>query len=67
MLQVTYLEYRFSFISVIVGVRGTMPIDLRSNIKKFGFDDNAKAMKMIQQRSIIGNVKICKTFITFKT
>ena len=69
MLQVTYPEYRFSFIPVIVGAMGAIPIDLKSNIKKLGFDENeaAKIMKMIQQKSIIGSVKICNTFINFKT
>ena len=53
MLQVIYPEYRFSFIPVIVGAMGAIPIDLKSNIKKLGFDENeaAKMMKMIQQKS----------------
>ena len=69
MLQETYPEYRFLFIPVIVGAMGVMPIDLKQNIKKLGFDENeaAKMMKMIQQKSIIGSVKICKTVINFKT
>ena len=69
MLQETYPEYRFLFIPVIVGAMGAMPIDLKQNIKKLGFDENeaAKMMKMIQQKSIIGSVKICKTVINFKT
>ena len=69
MLQVTYPEYRFLFILVTVGAMGAMPIDLKSNIKKLGFDENeaVKMMKMIQQKSIIGSVKICKTVINFKT
>ena len=69
MLQVTYPEYRFSFIPVIVGTIAAIPIDIKSNIKKLGFDENeaAKLMKMIQQKRIIGSVKICKTFINFKT
>ena len=40
MLQVTYPEYRFSFIPVIIGAMGAIPIDLKSNIKKPGFDEN---------------------------
>lgn len=34
MLQVTYTEYKFPFIPVIVGAMGAIPIDLKSNIKK---------------------------------
>ena len=69
MLQVTYPENRFSFIPVTVGAMGAIPIDLKSNIKKLRFDENeaAKMMKMIQQKSIIESVKICKTFINLKT
>ena len=68
-LQVTYPEYRFLFIPVAVGVMGAIPIDLKSNIKKLGFDENeaGKVIKMILQKSIIESVKICKTFINFKT
>ena len=68
MLQVTYTEYRFLFILVIVGAMRAIPINLKSNIKKLRFDENeaAKMMKMIQQKSIIESVKICKTFINFK-
>ena len=60
MLQETYPGYRFSFIPVIVGAMGAMSIDLKSNIKKLGLDENqaVKMMKMIQQKSIIGSVKI---------
>ena len=69
MLQVTYLKYRFLFIPVIVGAMGAIPTDSKLNIKKHGFDENvaAKMMKMIQQKSIIKSVKICKIFINFKT
>ena len=34
MLQVTYPEYRFLFIPVIVGAMGAIPIDVNSDIKK---------------------------------
>ena len=68
MLQVTYLEYRLLFIPVIVRAMGATPTDLKLNIKKHGFGENeaVKMMKMIQKKSIIGSVKICKTFINFK-
>ena len=39
-LQVTYSEYRFSFITVTVGAMGAIPIDLNFNIKKLRFDEN---------------------------
>ena len=48
---------------------GAIPINLKSNIKKRGFDEieTVKMAKMIQQKSVIGSVKVCKTFINFKT
>ena len=69
MLQVTYLGYKFLFVPVIAGAMRAIPTDLKSNIKKLGFDQNegAKMMKKIQQNSIIVSVKICKTSINFKT
>ena len=69
MLQVRYPVYTFSFIPVIVGARGAIPTDLKSNIKKLRFYENetVKMVKMIQQKNIIGSVKTCKTFIYFKT
>ena len=69
MLQVTYLEYKFSFIPVIVRAMKAIPIDSKSNIKKLRFDENeaVEMMEMIQQKTIIGSVKICKTFVNFKT
>ena len=68
-LQEIYPEYKFSFIPVIIGAMGATLINCKSNIKKLGFDENkaAKKMKIIQQKSIIGRVKVCKTFINFKT
>ena len=69
MLQVRYPEYGFLFIPVIVGAMGAITIDLKSNIKKLGFNENeaSKMIKMIQQKRITGSVKTCKTFINFKT
>ena len=69
MLQVTYSEYKFSFIHVFVGAIGAIPIDLKLSIKKIRFYENeaAKMMKMIQRKCNIGSVKICKTFINFRT
>ena len=62
MLQVTYPEYWFSFIPLIVDAMRVIPIDLKPNVKKLGFYEN-KAAKMMK----IGSVKICKSFVNFKT
>ena len=69
MLQVKNPEYRFSFIPAVVDAKEVIPRVLISNIKKFGFDKSeaTKMVKRIQQKSIIGYVKTCKTLINFKT
>ena len=38
-----------------------------SSNNRFDKNEAAKTMKMTQQKSIIGSVKICKNFINFKT
>ena len=67
-MQLAYPEYKFTFISIIVGALGTIPKELLENIKKLGFNDieASKLLRFIQQKSIIGSVKICKTFLNFK-
>ena len=67
-LQLTHPNYKFSFVPIIVGALGTVPKDLYENIRQL--DLNKKEpndiIKAIQQRVIIGTVKICKTFMNFK-
>ena len=64
----TYHEYKLTFILIIVGALGTIPKELLENIKKLGFNDieASKLLRFMQQKSIIGSVKICKTFLNFK-
>ena len=67
-MQLTYPEFKLTFIPIIVGSLGTIPKELLENIKKFGFND-IKALKLLrfmQQKNIIGSVKIFKTFLSFK-
>ena len=68
-MQITYPEYRFSFVPIIVGALGTIPKELKTSIIKLGFNnDEAHIMiKFIQQKSILGSVKIVKTFLKFRT
>ena len=63
-----YPDYTFTFIPVITGALGAIPKDLTTNIKKLGFTENEakQIVQRIQQKSIIGTVKICKTFLNFK-
>ena len=68
-MQITYPEYRFSFVPIVVGALGTIPKELKTSIIKLGFNnDEAHIMiKFIQQKSILGSVKIVKTFLKFRT
>ena len=68
MLQLVYPDYTFTFIPVIIAALDTIPKDLATNIKKLGFADKEtkQIVQRIQQKSIIGTMKICKTFLNFK-
>ena len=67
-LQLTHPNYKFSFVPIIIGALGTVPKDLYENIRQLEFNkkESNDVIKAIQQRTIIGTVKICKTFMNFK-
>ena len=67
-LQLTHSNYKLSFVPFIIGALGTVPKDLYKNIRQLEFNKKEPndIIKAIQQRAIIGTVKICKTFINFK-
>ena len=67
-LQLTHSNYKLSFVPFIIGALGTVPKDLYENIRQLEFNKREPndIIKAIQQRAIIGTVKICKTFINFK-
>ena len=67
-LQLTHPNYKFSFVPIIIGTLGTIPKDLCENIRQLDFNkkESNDIIKAIQQRAIIGTVKICKTFMNFK-
>ena len=67
-LQVTHPNYKFSFVPIIIGALATVPKDVCENIRQLDFNKKEcnDIIKAIQQKAIIGTVKICKTFITFK-
>ena len=61
-------NYKFSFVPIITGALGTLPKDLYENIRQLDFNkkESNDIIKSIQQRAIIGMIKICKTFMNFK-
>ena len=67
-LQLTHPNYKFSFVQIVIGALGTVPKDLHENIRQLDYNKKEfnDIIKAIQQRAIIGTVKICKTFMNFK-
>ena len=67
-LQLTHLNYKFSFVPIIIEALGTVPKDLHENIRQLDFDkkESNDIIKAIQKRAITGTVKIYKTFMNFK-
>ena len=69
MLQIMYPEYKFNFIPIVVGALGSVPKSLATNLQTLGFDnkESRDIVYRLQQKSVIGTVKIVKTFMNFKT
>ena len=67
-LQISYPEYSYQFILVIIGALGSIPCNLKYNLKCLGFSEKEvnKQTKMLQIKSITGSVKIVKSFLKFK-
>ena len=59
-LQLTHRNYKFSFVPIIIGALGTVPNDLYENIRQLDFNKKKSndIIKAIQERAIIGTVKI---------
>ena len=63
-LQLTYPDLEYSFVTVIIGALGTVPKNFHGNIRHLNFNNKeSNIIKVIQQRAIIGTVKICRKFI----
>ena len=68
-MQLLYADYKFEFIPIIVGALGSIPICLLQGIDRLGFTgkESNRIINVLQQKSIIGTFKICKTFLSFAT
>ena len=66
-MQLLYPGYKFEFIPIIVGALGSIPTCLLQSIERFGFKgkESNRIINALQQKSIIGTVKTCKTFLGF--
>ena len=67
LLNMLYPDYKFEFIPIIVGALGSTPTCLVQGIERLGFTgkESNRIINVLQQKSIIGTVKICKTFLGF--
>ena len=66
-MQIMYPKYKFVMVPIIVGALGYIPKSLKTNIKELGFNEveTRKLIRKLQNVSVIGTVKICKTFLKF--
>ena len=57
-----------SFIPIIIGSLGSMPCNLKYNLKCLGFSEKEviKQIQILQIKSITDPVKIVKSFLKFK-
>ena len=66
-MQLLYPDYKFEFIPITVGALGSIPACLLQGIERLGFTgkESNRIINVLQQKSIIGTIKICKTFLVF--
>ena len=66
-LQIMYPDYKFQVAPIVVGAMGYVSKTLTNYLKMIGFNEKeSKALiPKLQIKSIIGTVKICKTFLNF--
>ena len=67
-LQILYPEYSYQFTPISIRALGSIPCNLKDNLKCLGFSEKEvnKQIKMLQIKSITGSVKIVKSFLKFK-
>ena len=66
-LQILYPEYKFEMIPIIVGAIGYAPKCLTQYLSQLGFNniEIRKIIRKMQNISVSGTEKICKTFLKF--
>ena len=65
--QIMYKDYRFIMLPVVVGALGTIPNATKESLKEMKFSkiEINKLLRKLQNNSVRGTVKICKTFMKF--
>ena len=63
-LQISYPQYRFEMIPVIIGSLGYIAKSLMTYVEQLGFEekDAIYVIRKLQSLATVGTVKICKTF-----
>ena len=66
-MPLLYPDFKFEFIPIIVWALGLIPTCLPQCIEQLGFTgkESNRIINVLQQKSIIGTVKICKIFLGF--
>ena len=67
-MQIMYPEYKFSVAPIIVGALGFVPKCLSKYLRELGFNntETKRLIRKLQNLSVCGTVKICKTFLRFR-
>ena len=62
-----YPEYRFEIVRTVIGALGAVPRSLNKSLKKLNIEDKRirPVTRRIQKASLIGSMKIVKTFLRF--
>ena len=63
-LKRIYADYSFEVVPISVGATGLMTNTLSTNLKKIGIKNVTKLMKRLQQKALIGTMKIVKSFMS---
>ena len=66
-LQISYPQYRFEMIPIIIGAPGYVAKSLMKYVKLLGFEkkDAIYVMRKLQSLATAGTIKICQTFLKF--
>ena len=62
-LKRIYSEYSFEVVPISLGATGLITKTLESNLKKIGITNTTKLIKRLQQKALLGTLKIVKSFI----
>ena len=62
-LKRVYGDYSFEVVPISVGATGLITTTLAKNLKKIGVKDETKLVKRLQQKALIGTMKIVKSFM----